>query len=138
MEDMNFINVSDGSYSLDSKGRTIILTLVGVVDMEIALRLMLEIKILVTEKKYKHWASLVDLSRWGLHPPEIVDYIKEFHEWAAKNGQLAEAAVVNKSVLKVMARNKLVQSARKNVHQEYFIEKSEAMEWLQNLSFFDE
>jgi len=135
---MKIINVPDGSYSLDSKGRTIILTLIGVVDMEIALRSMLDIKILVTEKKYEHWASLVDLSGWGLHPPEIVEYIQEFHEWAEKNGQLAEAAVVNKSVLKVMARNKLIQGARKTVHQEYFEDKAEAIEWLQHLSLFDE
>ncbi len=135
---MKIINVPDGSYSLDSKGRTIILTLIGVVDMEIALRLMLDIKILVTEKQYEHWAALVDLSQWGLHPPEIVDFIHEFHEWAGKNGQLAEAAVVDKSVLKVMARNKLIEKFRKSVHQEYFEDKAEAIEWLQHLSLYDE
>jgi hypothetical protein len=134
---MKIINVPDGSYSLDSKGRTIILTINGVVDIEIALRLMLDIKILVTQKKYTYWASLVDLSGWGLHPPEIVSYMQEFHEWAEKNGQLAEAAVVNKSILKVMARNKLLQGSRNKVHQEYFEDKAEAVEWLQHLSLFD-
>ena len=135
---MKIINVPDGSYSLDAKGRTIILTLIGVVDMEIALRLMLDIKILVTEKKYEYWAALVDLSQWGLHPPEIVEFIHEFHEWAGQNGQLAEAAVVDKSVLKVMARNKLIKNFRKSVHQEYFEDKAEAIEWLQHLSLYDE
>ncbi len=135
---MKIINVPDGSYSLDSKDRTIMLTLVGVVDMEIALRLMLDIKILVTEKKYEYWAALVDLSQWGLHPPEIVDFIHEFHEWAELNGQLAEAAVVDKSVLKIMARNKLIEKRHKSVHQEYFENKAEAIEWLQHLSLYDE
>ncbi len=135
---MKITNMPDGSYSLEARGRTVILTLIGVVDMEIALRLMLDIKILVTEKKYEHWASLVDLSKWGLHPPEIVEFIQEFHTWADRNGQLAEAAVVNKSVLKVMARDKLVMGFRKNVHQEYFEDKTEAIEWLQHLSLYDE
>lgn len=127
-----------GSYSLDVKGRTLVLTIQGVVDVEVALRLMLDVKIKVTELNEPHWASLVDLSDWGLHPPEVVSFIDEFEEWAKNNGQLAEAAVVNKSVLKEMARNRLVSEHRTLVHQEYFHDKAMAIDWLKNLSLYED
>jgi hypothetical protein len=128
----------DGGYQLEIKGRTLVLTIKGVMDMEVALRLLLEAKIQLTKLNTKHWASLMDLSEWGLHPPEIVEFMREFQTWAEENGQLAEAAVVNKSVLKIMARNKLIQGTRKTVHQEYFETKPEAIEWLQILSLYED
>ncbi len=135
---MKFFTEPDGHYSIEVKGRTLVFVIDGVVDMEMALRSMLEFKIKVTELSEPYWASLMDLSCWGLHPPDIVDFIHEFHEWAEKNGQLAEAAVVNSSVLKVMARDKLVEKRGKMVHQEYFKTYAEAVEWLQHLSLYDE
>jgi len=127
-----------GSYSLDVKGRTVVLTITGVVDIEVALRLMLDFKIKVTELNEPYWASLVDLSDWGLHPPEVVHFIDEFEDWAKNNGQLAEAAVVNESVLKVMARDRLVGEHRILVHQEYFQDKKMAIDWLKNLSLYED
>jgi hypothetical protein len=128
----------DGHYSIEVKGRTLVFVIDGVVDMEMALRYMLEFKIKVTELAEPYWASLVDLSSWGLHPPDIVHFIHEFHDWAEQNGQLAEAAVVNSSVLKVMARNKLIEKRGKMVHQEYFKTHAEAVEWLQHLYLYEE
>lgn len=127
-----------GTYSIDVKGRTIVLTIKGVVDMEVALRFMLDFKIQVTELGEKHWASLVDLSEWGLHPPEVVYFLDEFEDWAKNNGQIAEAAVVDASVLKVMARDKLVAPHRDKVHQEYFQKKAVAEEWLRHLSLYED
>lgn len=127
-----------GSYSLDVKGRTIVLTIIGVVDIEVALRLMLDFKIKVTELNEPYWASLVDLSDWGLHPPEVIEFIDGFEDWAKNNGQLAEAAVVNESVLKVMARDRLVGEHRTLVHQEYFQDKKMAIDWLKNLSLYED
>ncbi len=135
---MKIKNKPDGSYTVSTNGRTVLLTIKGVVDMEFALRLMLEIKIVVTENGFEHWATLVDLCEWGLHPPEIVEFIHEFNQWAEKNGQIAEAAVVDKSVLKYIAREKLVSKFRKKIHQEYFEKKTEAIEWLQHMSLFNE
>lgn len=127
-----------GSYSLDVKGRTLVLTISGVVDVEVALRFMLEFKVKVAELNERYWAVLMDLSDWGLHPPEVVAFIDEFEIWAKNNGQLAEAAVVNKSVLKEMARNRLVEEHRTLVHQEYFHDKSMAIDWLKNLSLYED
>jgi len=124
-----------GGYDLDITDQTLLLTIRGVVELEVALRLLLQAKILVTQLPHNHWASLVDLSDWGLHPPEVVEFLHEFQEWAEDNGQLAEAAVVNNSVLKMMAREKLGEVGRKTVHQEYFQKKCEAEDWLHILSF---
>ncbi len=128
----------DGSYSIVVKGRTLVFVIEGVVDIEMALRSMLEFKIKVHELDEPYWASLVDLSKWGLHPPDIVHFIHEFHEWAQESGQLAEAAVVNQSVLKVIARNKLIEKRGKTVHQEYFETHAAAVEWLEHLSLYEE
>ena len=65
-------------------------------------------------------------------------FIKEFNAWAEENGQLAEAAVVNKSVLKVMARDSLVSEFRSKIHQEYFESKAEAIEWLQHMYLYED
>ena len=127
-----------GSYSIDVKGRTLVLTIKGVVDIEVALRFMLEFKIKVTELGEQYWASLVDLSEWGLYPPEVVDFLDEFEGWAKANGQIAEAAVVDVSVLKVMARDRLVSHHRDKVHQEYFQKKDIAIEWLKHLSLYED
>jgi hypothetical protein len=135
---MKGFETADGGYQLEIKGRTLVFTIKGVMDMEVALRLLLDAKIQLTKLNTKHWASLMDLSEWGLHPPEIVEFMREFQTWAEENGQLAEAAVINKSVLKIMARNKLIQGTRKTVHQEYFETKPEAIEWLQVLSLYED
>lgn len=132
------IETSHGHCTLELKGRTLAMTIFGVVDMEMVLRFMLETKIQVSKLPSNHWASLLDLTEWGLHPPEIVEFLKEFEEWAEQNGQLAEAAVVNESVLKVMARNKLIEGTRKFVHQEYFRNKDDAIEWLKVMSLYEE
>jgi len=134
---MKKVETAHGFYTLDIKGRTLVLTIHGVVDMEMALRFMLEAKIQLTKLPLNHWASLVDLREWGLHPPEIAQFIQEFEQWAEENGQLAEAAVVNKSVLKIMARNKLIAGVRKTVHQEYFETKEAAVEWLDAMSLYE-
>jgi hypothetical protein len=125
-----------GGYEIDINDRTLCLTIHGVIELELALRFMLHAKILISSLPTNHWASLVDLSEWGLHPPEIVEFIEGFELWAQENGQLAEAAIVNESVLKIMAREKLVEKARKTVHQEYFKSKPEAQEWLRVLSLY--
>lgn len=127
-----------GGYDLDVHGQTLIFTIRGIVELETALRLMLQTKILVAQLPQDHWASLVDLSDWGLHPPEVVEFLHEFQQWAEENGQLAEAAIVNKSVLKTMARDKVAKVGRKTVHQEYFETKREAIDWLRVLSLYDE
>lgn len=125
-----------GGYDVGIRERTLLLNVRGVIELETALRFMLQAKILITQLPHNHWASLVDLSEWGLHPPEVVEFIHEFQNWAEDNGQLAEAAVVKDSVLKVMAREKDVQFRRKQtVHQEYFEKRSEAENWLRILSF---
>ncbi|MFY0639627.1 MAG: hypothetical protein JXR16_01185 [Bermanella sp.] len=97
---------------------------------------MLELKIKVSQPTDSHLASLVDLSEWVLHPPEIVEFIQEFQQRVEENSQLADAAVINESVLKVMARDKLIGASRKLVHQEYFKSKPEAQEWLRVLSLY--
>ena len=135
---MKKVEASHGNCVIGLKGRTLVLTINGIVDMEMALRFMLEAKIQLSKLPHNHWASLVDLRDWGLHPPEIVEFIKEFETWAEENGQLAEAAVVNKSVLKIMARNKLIEGTRKTVHQEYFVTKDAAIEWLETMSLYEE
>jgi len=127
-----------GGYDLDVKDRTLLLTIRGVVELELALRFMLQAKMMITQLPHNHWASLVDLQDWGLHPPEIVEFMKEFQQWAEDNGQLAEAAVVSDSVLKVLAREKLCEGVRKTVHQEYFVNKHEAEEWLRILSLLED
>lgn len=135
---MNTFETEDGGYHLEMKGRTMVLTIKGVMDVEIALRLLLEARVQLTNLPHDHWASLVDLTNWGLHPPEIVEFIREFQVWAEENGQLAEAAVINKSVLKEMARNELVKGVRKTVHQEYFEDKAGAIDWLRILSLYED
>lgn len=135
---MERIETAHGYCTVDLKGRTLVLSIFGIVDLEMALRFMLEAKIQVSKLPSNHWASLVDLREWGLHPPEIVVFIQEFEKWAEENGQLAEAAVVNESVLKVMARDKLIGETRKFVHQEYFKSKDDAVEWLRTMSLFDD
>lgn len=135
---MNAFETEDGGYHIEIKGRTMVLTIKGVMDVEVALRLLLEARLLLTDLPHDHWASLVDLTQWGLHPPEIIDFIREFQIWAEKHGQLAEAAVVDKSVLKVMARNSLLKGTRKTVHQEYFENKNGAIEWLRILSLYED
>lgn len=134
---MHQFETSFGGYEMDINHRTLCLTIHGVIELELALRFMLQAKVLISKLPDHHWASLVDLSEWGLHPPEIVVFIQEFESWAQKNGQLAEAAVVNDSVLKIMARDKLVGGARTTVHQEYFKTKPEAQEWLRVLSLYN-
>lgn len=124
-----------GGYDLDIQDRTLLLTIRGVVELELALRFMLQAKVMISQLPHNHWASLVDLRDWGLHPPEVVDFLYEFQHWAEDNGQLAEAAVVSDSVLKVLARDKLREGVRKTVHQEYFVTRHEADEWLHILSF---
>lgn len=128
----------DSRYSLSIQDRTLDFKIQGIVDMEMALRFMLDFKIKVQHLNQPHWATLMDLSEWGLHPPEIIDFLTEFHEWAQENGQIAEAAVVNDSVLKVMARNRLIETRSKKVHQEYFKTRAAAIEWLQHLSLWPE
>lgn len=135
---MKKVQTGHGAYTVDLKGRTLVLTIIGIVDMEMALRFMLEAKIQLSKLSHNHWASLVDLSEWGLHPPEIVEFIREFETWAEENGQLAEAAVVNQSVLKIMARNKLIEGTRKTVHQEYFVSREAAVEWLETMSLYED
>ena len=135
---MNAFETEDGGYHIEIKGRTMVLTIKGVMDAEVALRLLLEARLLLTDLPHDHWASLVDLTQWGLHPPEIIDFIREFQMWAEEHGQLAEAAVVNKSVLKVMARDSLLKGTRKTVHQEYFENKNGAIEWLRILSLYED
>ncbi|GAA6134685.1 hypothetical protein NBRC116188_14740 [Oceaniserpentilla sp. 4NH20-0058] len=128
-----------GGYDVDISGRTLLLNVRGVIELETALRFMLQAKVLISQLPHNHWASLVDLTEWGLHPPEVVEFIHEFQNWAEDNGQLAEAAVVNKSVLKIMAREKDAQFRRnKTVKQEYFDKRSEAENWLRILSFMSE
>jgi len=127
-----------GGYDLDLHDQTLFLTIRGVVEVELALRFIVQAKILLAQISGKSWASLVDLSDWGLHPPEVVEFLREFQQWAEDNGQITEAAVVNESVLKVMARDKLLQSRKKTVHQEYFKTKPEAEEWLRGLSLINE
>jgi len=124
-----------GGYDLDIQGQTLLLNIRGVVELEVALRFMLQAKVLVSQLPHNHWASLVDLSDWGLHPPEVAEFLHEFQEWAEENGQLAEAAVVNNSVLKIMAREKVAEVGSKKVQQEFFKTKREAEDWLHILSF---
>jgi len=130
---INTFKTDLGSYEVTLHGRTLLVTICGVLELELALRLMLQAKILIDELPHDHWASLVDLRQWGLHPPEIVTFVQEFQEWASQQGQLAEAAVVDDSVLKVMARDRLIEDSRPNVHQEYFVTLEQAREWLEAL-----
>ena len=92
---MNTFGTDDGGYQIEIKGRTIVMTIKGVMDLEVALRLMLDARIQLTDFPHDHWASLIDLTEWGLHPPEIISFIREFENWAEENGQLAEAAITN-------------------------------------------
>lgn len=124
-----------GGYDIALDGQVLLLNIRGVIEVEIVLRFMLQAKVLVDQLPANHWASLVDLSEWGLHPPEVVAFMHEFQQWAEENGQLAEAAVVNKSVLKIMAREKVAEEGWKTVHLEYFETKPAAQEWLRALSF---
>mgnify|MGYP003384429990 FL=1 len=135
---MNAFETADGGYQIEIKGRTMVLTIKGVMDVEVALRLLLEARLLLIDLPHEHWASLLDLTEWGLHPPEIIEFVREFQVWAEENGQLAEAAVINKSVLKVMVRNSLLEGTRKTVHQEYFDNKNGAIEWLRILSLYED
>ena len=135
---MKAFETEDGGYHIEIKGRTMVLTIKGVMDVEVALRLLIEARILLTDLPHDHWASLVDLTQWGLHPPEIIDFIREFQVWAEERGQLAEAAVVDKSVLKIMVRDSLLKGTRKTVHQEYFDNKDGAIEWLRILSLYED
>lgn len=135
---MNAFETADGGYQIEIKGRTMVLTIKGVMDVEVALRLLLEARLLLIGLPHEHWASLLDLTEWGLHPPEIIEFVREFQVWAEENGQLAEAAVINKSVLKVMVRNSLLEGTRKTVHQEYFDNKNGAIEWLRILSLYED
>jgi hypothetical protein len=135
---MNAFETADGGYQVEIKGRTMVLTIKGVMDVEVALRLLLEARLLLIDLPHEHWASLLDLTEWGLHPPEIIEFVREFQVWAEENGQLAEAAVINKSVLKVMVRNSLLEGTRKTVHQEYFDNKNGAIEWLRILSLYED
>ena len=135
---MNAFETADGGYQIEIKGRTMVLTIKGVMDVEVALRLLFEARLLLIDLPHEHWASLLDLTEWGLHPPEIIEFVREFQVWAEENGQLAEAAVINKSVLKVMVRNSLLEGTRKTVHQEYFDNKNGAIEWLRILSLYED
>ena len=133
---INTFKTDLGSYEITLQNRTLLVTISGILELELALRLMLQAKIIIDELPHDHWASLVDLRQWGLHPPEIVTFVQEFQEWASQQGQLAEAAVVADSVLKVMARDKLIEDTRPNVHQEYFTTMEDAREWLEALDLF--
>ena len=135
---MNHYSLPDGSYDLQVKGRTFILTIEGIVDVELALRYMLDFKLEAEALNEPYWATLLDLTQWGLHPPEVFAFLTEFESWAKDNGHLTEAAVVDKSVLKVMVRNHMVSPYRKLIQQEYFETKDAAIEWLQMLQLYPE
>ena len=77
----------DSHYSLDIQDRTLDFKIQGIVDMKIVLRLMLDFKIKVQHLNESHWAALMDLREWGLHPPRLSRLLLSFMNGLKKAGK---------------------------------------------------
>jgi len=81
-------------------------------------------------KKLIHssWSCIVDLSEWGLGPPEMLDEIKKLNIWSEENNQSYEAVIIKDSLQQQLLEN--THSVFNNTQSQFFDNHDEAFHWI--------
>ena len=83
----------------------------------------------------QNWGLLALLDKFVLAVPSAVDKGKEFAKWAAQHGCAADALVYQHNTLKTELMTQLSPGHCEANKKPYFVEQSQAIEWLKHRGF---
>lgn len=109
---------------------TLFFHLEGAMDEGLLQAIFIQVLKLVENELKEPWASVMDLTEWGLYTPEAeIDLIK-FQHWAYKKGQRAEVCITSGSQFKENIRKKMYEHQDLKVEHVFVDSLSEAKSWL--------
>ena len=127
------MKIDRGLYSLDVIDSTLFFNITGAMDEDILKSIFIDVNQLIqthfTDPAVS-WASVMDLSQWGLYTPETEADLIKFQYWANKHGQKAEVCITSGSPLKVTARQKILSGHALDMEHVFVDTMDEAMDWL--------
>ena len=85
---------------------------------------------LITNDLKEPWASVMDLTEWGLHTPEAEENLIKFQHWAYKNGQRAEVCITAGNQFKESVRKKMYADQKLEVEHIFVDNMDEGRKWL--------
>ena len=109
---------------------TLFFHLEGAMDEGILQAIFIKLLELVERELKEPWASVMDLTEWGLYTPEAeIDLIK-FQHWAYKKGQRAEVCITAGNTFKENIRKKMYAGQDLGVEHIFVVSADDANEWL--------
>ena len=109
---------------------TLFFHLEGAMDEGILQAIFIKVLELVERELKEPWASVMDLTEWGLYTPEAeIDLIK-FQHWAYKKGQRAEVCITAGNTFKENIRKKMYAGQDLDVEHIFVVSADDANEWL--------
>ena len=129
------MNIDKPGYLLRIENKTLFFTVKGSMDLPLLADIFKDVSGIIQNHLSPSWASVVDLSSWQLHTPEVASMIAKFQFWAAKHGQKSELCITSGSVLKKSARQDLLKNRPESVEYVFVDNLQEAETWLRDHSF---
>lgn len=109
---------------------TLFFYLEGAMDEGLIKAIFIKVLYLVENELEEPWASVMDLTQWGLHTPEAEKDLIKFQHWAYKKGQRAEVCIMAGNSFKEGIRKKLYSQQSLDVEHVFVDTLEEGKNWL--------
>jgi hypothetical protein len=109
---------------------TLFFHLEGAMDEGLIKAIFIKVLYLVENELKEPWASIMDLTQWGLYTPEAEKDLIKFQHWAYKKGQRAEVCVVAGNSFKEGIRKKIYAQQNLDVEHIFVDTLEDGKDWL--------
>lgn len=122
-----------GSYEIELVNQVIIVRFQAAWNRETSERMCADFLKVAEKIATKPWACLIDLGRWGLGGPDVLEPIEEVNKWCATHNQMHEAVICSQTLQEYILRD--LQQGLPHTRSEFFDNENDATAWLRQQGY---